>query len=162
RAAGYLVRPGRRPGAGGLVVPAALVVDPGPDAARPGVPGRPPGVGRVRLVGAICVVPGRPGEAPRGGRRRVAGGPGRPVGPGPGSGPGTFSLARLVIDDPPVGSDGRSRPYPVLFRLPAGFDLSLELWAEAAAPLADVRVVGRRLVPASVPPGTPPEADGFH
>ena len=87
------IRAGRHARAGGLVLPAAGLVDSRPDEARPGIPGRPPGRRPLRDLGPLRLVAGRAGLGPRpDGRSRPAPSPSdRPASPGPAGGLGARS-----------------------------------------------------------------------
>ncbi len=102
-----VVVPGGEPVAGHLVRAAAGLVGPPSDAARPGIPGRPPRRGRARRVAVLRLVAARPLGAGAAGRGPLAacGGPGgdgvgaRPEGPDAGALPvlGRAPAAAMVV-----------------------------------------------------------------
>jgi hypothetical protein len=79
--------------------------------------------------------------------------------------PRTFRVARLAMAPRNPGPGGRAAVHELPLVLPAGFDLSLEVWGNRAA-LTQCRVIGLRLAPPeALPPTgseTPAEAETWH
>jgi beta-lactamase regulating signal transducer with metallopeptidase domain len=78
---------------------------------------------------------------------RRASSPGTPA---PDTGPQTFRMARLSVAPRPPDPGGRSPAVELPLRLPAQFDLTLEVWGTPAL-LSRSRVAGRRLGPPAAP-----------
>lgn len=68
---------------------------------------------------------------------------------------GVFRLTRFSLANP------TARPYPLPVKLPPQFDLTLEVWAESATSLANLRVIGQPLTAGLVPSPSPRTVEGF-
>jgi hypothetical protein len=72
---------------------------------------------------------------------------------------GRFRVARLALDPPRLGPDGRARPYALMAQLPPRFTLTARVLA-TPEDLEQFRLVGQRLGPVAALPVAP--RDGFH